>query len=111
MCCAPPPPPPPPPPPESRHVARPLHFPTTPLPLRLADYCSLYAVYGGLFIGASFAWGAVFDGMKVDWGDIIGSIVCLIGVGVILFWRRDGDGGGGGDGDDGSASAMAESAL
>ena len=54
----------------------------------LDDFGRLYAVYGGVFIGLSFIWGLIFDGMKVDLGDLIGSIVALVGVGIIMFWPR-----------------------
>ncbi|CAM9389988.1 unnamed protein product, partial [Heterosigma akashiwo] len=54
----------------------------------LQDFGRLYAVYGGIFIGLSFAWGRVVDGMKIDKGDIIGSLVCAVGVMIILFWPR-----------------------
>ena len=55
----------------------------------LDDFGRLYAVYGGIFIGLSFLWGARVDGMKVDAGDLIGSLICFVGVCVILFWKRD----------------------
>jgi drug/metabolite transporter superfamily protein YnfA len=56
----------------------------------LSDFGRLYAVYGGIFIGLSYCWGVVFDGMKVDRGDVIGSCLALTGVGVALFWPRSG---------------------
>ncbi len=57
---------------------------------QLDDFGRLYAVYGGIFIGMSFAWAAIFDGMRPDNGDIIGSFISLAGVLVVLFWpRRD----------------------
>ena len=54
----------------------------------LSDFGRLYAVYGGIFIGLSYMWGAVFDGMRLDRGDLIGSILALAGVCVALFWPR-----------------------
>lgn len=56
----------------------------------LSDFGRLYAVYGGIFIGLSYAWGVVFDGMQVDRGDLIGSLLALTGVCVALFWPRSG---------------------
>jgi len=55
----------------------------------LDDFGRLYAVYGGVFIGLSFAWGYVVDGMKLDMGDLIGSLVALVGVIIIMFWPRE----------------------
>ena len=54
----------------------------------LSDFGRLYAVYGGLFIAMSYGWGYVFDGMKPDLGDLIGSILALLGVCIALFWPR-----------------------
>ncbi|CAE8688195.1 unnamed protein product, partial [Polarella glacialis] len=50
------------------------------------EFGRVYAIYGGIFIGMSFVWGWVFDGVRPDWGDIIGSFVALVGVCVVLFW-------------------------
>ena len=44
---------------------------------------------GGIFIGMSFAWARVVDGMALDRGDVIGSAVALIGVAIVLLWPRD----------------------
>ena len=52
------------------------------------DFGRLYAAYGGIFIGMSFAWARVVDGMALDRGDVIGSAVALIGVAIVLLWPR-----------------------
>ena len=44
---------------------------------------------GGIFIGMSFAWARVVDGMALDKGDVIGSAVALIGVAIVLLWPRE----------------------
>ena len=54
----------------------------------LSDFGRLYAVYGGIFIALSYMWGVRFDGLRMDRGDVIGSIVALLGVGIALFWPR-----------------------
>jgi len=48
----------------------------------------IYAVYGGFFIFLSYLWGYVFDGLKLDAGDVIGGVLALLAVLVILFWPR-----------------------
>lgn len=48
----------------------------------------VFAVYGGFFIVLSYAWAALFDGLKMDTGDIIGCVVALVGVCVAWFWPR-----------------------
>lgn len=55
----------------------------------LSDFGRLYAVYGGIFVVLSYCWGVRFDGMRLDRGDIIGSIMTLAGVSVALFWPRN----------------------
>ena len=77
------------------------------------NFGRLYAVYGGIFVAAAFAWGHFVDGEKIDagelctrasstqhrifcWlqpaafyiGDWIGSIVAVAGVAVAWFWPR-----------------------
>lgn len=54
----------------------------------LDDFGRLYAVYGGVFIALSYAWGAYFDGFQLDAGDYVGSAVALAGVAITLFWPR-----------------------
>ena len=56
----------------------------------LNDFGRLYAVYGGVFIGMSFVWGYLFDGIVPDTGDWVGSTVALLGVALVLFWPREG---------------------
>ena len=52
------------------------------------EFGRLDAAYGGVFIAMSFLWGRVFDGMKIDAGDIVGGSLCLAGVLVILGYPR-----------------------
>ena len=53
-----------------------------------ADFGRVYAAYGGIFVVMSFAWARVFDGKVPDGPDIIGGIICLVGVCVIVYWPR-----------------------
>ena len=54
------------------------------------EFGRLDAAYGGVFICMSFLWGRIFDGMKLDLGDLTGSLLCLAGVVVIIAWPRGG---------------------
>ena len=55
-------------------------------PLASDEFGRVYAVYGGLFIGCSFAWGRTVDGMQLDRGDIIGGAISAVGIAVVLLW-------------------------
>lgn len=48
----------------------------------------VYAAYGGVFIVLSLAWGRLFDGFKADRWDLLGALICLVGVLVIFFGPR-----------------------
>lgn len=48
----------------------------------------LLAAYGGVFVAGSLAWGMVVDGFRPDRYDVLGALVCLVGVGVIMFGPR-----------------------
>ena len=45
------------------------------------------AAYGGVFIVGSLLWGMAFDGFHPDRYDITGALICLIGVGIIMYAR------------------------
>ena len=53
-----------------------------------SDFGRVYAVYGGVFIVLSYAFGYVLDGFQPDVGDITGSAIAIIGVAVAYFWPR-----------------------
>src|SRR4051812_14129875 len=52
------------------------------------NFGRILAAYGGIFVAGSLAWGVVADGFRPDRYDLIGSALCLIGVGVIMFAPR-----------------------
>ena len=52
------------------------------------DFGRILAAYGGVFVAGSLAWGIVFDGFRPDRYDIIGAVICLIGVAVIMYAPR-----------------------
>jgi small multidrug resistance family-3 protein len=53
-----------------------------------AHFGRVLAAYGGVFVSGSLAWGMVFDGFRPDRYDVIGALVCLCGVGVIMYAPR-----------------------
>jgi len=53
-----------------------------------AQFGRILAAYGGVFVAGSLAWGMAFDGFRPDRADILGALICLIGVGVIMYWPR-----------------------
>jgi small multidrug resistance family-3 protein len=53
-----------------------------------SHFGQILAAYGGIFIAGSLAWGWVADGYRPDRFDIIGALICLVGVGVIMYAPR-----------------------
>lgn len=50
----------------------------------------ILAAYGGVFVAGSLAWGVVMDGFRPDRYDIVGALICLVGVAVIMYAPRSG---------------------
>ena len=48
----------------------------------------ILAAYGGVFVAGSLAWGVVLDGYRPDRFDVVGALVCLVGVAVIMYAPR-----------------------
>lgn len=48
----------------------------------------VYAAYGGIFVVLSLAWGWGIVGVRPDRFDLLGSLLCLSGVGVIMYVPR-----------------------
>ena len=63
-------------------------FIVTLQPMEVSEFGRVYAAYGAIFIVMSCLWGAVFDKMEVDKGDVIGSLLCVTGACVVLFYPR-----------------------
>jgi small multidrug resistance family-3 protein len=55
-----------------------------------ADFGRILAAYGGVFVAGSLVWGMVLDGYRPDRFDVAGALVCLVGVGVIMYAPRSG---------------------
>jgi small multidrug resistance family-3 protein len=53
-----------------------------------ANFGRILAAYGGVFVAGSLAWGMVVDKFKPDRWDIIGAIICLVGVALIMYAPR-----------------------
>ena len=56
--------------------------------LQPAHFGRVYAAYGGIFIISSIIWGRIVDKKKPDRYEIIGSIVAVIGAGIIFYSPR-----------------------
>lgn len=53
-----------------------------------AQFGRILAAYGGVFVAGSLVWAAVADGYRPDRFDIAGALICLAGVGVIMYAPR-----------------------
>lgn len=53
-----------------------------------AQFGRILAAYGGVFVAGSLAWGMAFDGFRPDRADVLGALICLVGVGVIMYAPR-----------------------
>ncbi|GLZ47231.1 UPF0060 membrane protein [Actinomycetospora sp. NBRC 106375] len=53
-----------------------------------AAFGRVLAAYGGVFVAGSLAWGVVLDGYRPDRFDVLGAVICLVGVGVIMYAPR-----------------------
>lgn len=51
-------------------------------------FSRVYAAYGGVFVALSLAWGWILDGQRPDRFDLLGGLLCLLGVGVIMYAPR-----------------------
>ncbi|MDO7854225.1 YnfA family protein [Hymenobacter convexus] len=56
--------------------------------LQNTSFGKTYAVYGGVFVVMSIAWAWYVDGFRPDRFDVVGGIICFVGIGIILFWPR-----------------------
>ena len=58
--------------------------------LQPAHFGRVYAAYGGVFVVLSLLWGWWVDGHRPDAPDVIGASICMVGVGIIMYWPRSG---------------------
>jgi small multidrug resistance family-3 protein len=52
------------------------------------NFGRILAAYGGIFVAGSLAWGMVVDKFRPDRYDVIGALICLVGVTVIMYAPR-----------------------
>ena len=55
----------------------------------ISEFGRVYAAYGGVFIALSLAWGVVVDGFRPDRYDLLGALICAVGVLVMVAPPRD----------------------
>ena len=48
----------------------------------------VYSAYGGVFVVMSVLWGWAIDRVVPDRYDLIGALVCILGVGIIMYAPR-----------------------
>lgn len=53
-----------------------------------AHFGRILAAYGGVFVIGSLLWGMVADGFRPDRFDVIGALLCLVGVAIIMYAPR-----------------------
>ena len=53
-----------------------------------SEFGRVYAAYGGVFVVLSILWGWWVDGVRPDRPEVVGALICLVGVAVIMYWPR-----------------------
>lgn len=53
-----------------------------------SNFGRILAAYGGVFVAGSLVWGVLVDGFRPDRWDVTGAVICLFGVGVIMYAPR-----------------------
>jgi len=53
-----------------------------------AHFGRVYAAYGGVFIVMALLWSWAVDRIRPDAFDLVGGAVCILGVGIIMYWPR-----------------------
>ena len=54
-----------------------------------AHFGRVYAAYGGMFIVLALLWGWGMAGTRPDRFDILGGLICFVGMSVIMYWPRE----------------------
>ena len=53
-----------------------------------ANFGRILAAYGGVFVAGSLGWAMAVDKYHPDRYDVIGALICVAGVGVIMYAPR-----------------------
>ena len=53
-----------------------------------AHFGRVYAAYGGVFVVLSVLWGWAIDGTRPDRYDVLGALICVLGVAVMMYAPR-----------------------
>jgi small multidrug resistance family-3 protein len=54
----------------------------------ITEFGRTYAAYGGVFIALALVWGRVIDGFRPDRYDVLGALICVVGVVVMVAPTR-----------------------
>ena len=54
----------------------------------ITEFGRVYAAYGGVFIALALAWGVLLDGFRPDRYDLLGALICVVGVAVMVVPPR-----------------------
>jgi len=55
----------------------------------ISEFGGVYAAYGGIFIVLALLWGIVVDGFRPDRWDLLGAVICFLGVLVMVAPPRE----------------------
>jgi drug/metabolite transporter superfamily protein YnfA len=50
----------------------------------ISEFGRVYAAYGGIFIALSLTWGIMVEGFEPDRWDLLGALICVVGVVVMV---------------------------
>lgn len=54
----------------------------------ITEFGRTYAAYGGIFIALALVWGTAIDGFRPDRYDVLGALICVVGVVVMVAPNR-----------------------
>jgi small multidrug resistance family-3 protein len=54
----------------------------------ISEFGRTYGPYGGIFIALALAWGVLVDGFSPDRWDLLGALICMVGVVVMAAPAR-----------------------